>query len=157
MGTRSITRIYDEQQAIIVDIYKQYDGYVEGVGTDLINFIRSGQVFNGLPLSSGDNQKVRVFNGMGCFAAQLVAYWKTGAGGTYLEAPRHGNRKTVFNTHGIEYMYEVYFRKRATGDKQEEYFQDNIEVRCFTLGDNDDIEEIDPYYYLNNGDNNDDT
>lgn len=154
MGTRSITRIYDEENEIIVDIYNQYDGYVEGVGTDLINFIRSGQVLNGIQLSSGDNR--RKFNGMGCFAAQLVAYWKTGAGGTYLEAPRHGNRKTVFNTHGIEYMYEVYFRNNQTNKTKEEYFRDSIEVRCFTLGDNDDIEEIDPYYYLNNGDNNDD-
>ncbi len=67
MGTRSLTKIFDEEKREIVCIYRQFDGYPEGMGKDLSDFIKSGKVVNGF----GD-KKEKQFNGIGCFAAQLI-------------------------------------------------------------------------------------
>lgn len=71
MGTRSTTRVYDGGEMVLA-LYCQFDGYPTGVGVQLAKFIASGKFVNGL---SGD-EKNKVFNGMGCFAAQLVAHLK---------------------------------------------------------------------------------
>lgn len=90
MGTRSLTRVIDHDfgdPRHVVTIYRQYDGYLEGHGAVLAEFITSRKFVNGI---SGDITKV--FNGAGCFAAALVAHLKTmngregtiEAGGVYL-------------------------------------------------------------------------
>ena len=38
MGTRSLTFVYDEQEAII-NMYRQYDGYPTGHGAELAEFL----------------------------------------------------------------------------------------------------------------------
>jgi len=84
MGTRSLTRIYDYDGDEICCIYKQYDGYPDGYGKELFDFIQSGKLVNGIPLGTKD----KVFNGMGCFAAQLICHFKEElSGGYYIEKP----------------------------------------------------------------------
>jgi hypothetical protein len=78
-------------------MYRQYDGYLEGHGLELATFLTRGKLVNGL---SGKDQMV--FNGMGCLAAQMIAYFKTEAGQFYLHAP-------VLNQDaGQEYEYHVF-------------------------------------------------
>ena len=90
MGTRSLTYVYEtfkndkgqRQNEPILCMYGQYDGYVAGHGAELAEFLATGKLVNGIGLDAG-----KVFNGMGCLAAQLVAHFKTEAGGFYLRAP----------------------------------------------------------------------
>jgi len=105
MGTRSITVVKDEDDKKIIEMYKQYDGYPNGFGEDLIDFISSGKIVNGISIK--ETQKV--FNGISCFAAQLVAEFKDGAGGIYLHAPvsDYKDKKKYWKTYGAEYYYEI--------------------------------------------------
>jgi hypothetical protein len=92
MGTRSLTRFIEthtetnkrtkKEKTVneeIVVMYRQYDGYPEGHGLELAEFLADGEMVNGFGL---DDKKV--FNGMGCLAAQVVANFKSGPGGIYL-------------------------------------------------------------------------
>jgi hypothetical protein len=79
MGTRSLTFVYDENRPVI-NMYRQFDGYPSGHGQELAEFLLEGKMVNGIPV--GRNE--RMFNGMGCLAAQLVANFKKDAGGFYL-------------------------------------------------------------------------
>jgi hypothetical protein len=86
MGTRSLTYVYETHQdehTPVMCLYRQYDGYMEGHGLELAQFLTRGQLVNGL----GGRDNGTVFNGMGCLAAQMVAHFKTEAGQFYLYAP----------------------------------------------------------------------
>ena len=80
MGTRSLTFVYDGDKPII-NMYRQYDGYLEGHGLELAEFLMSGEMVNGF---SDDNAKQ--FNGMGCLAAQMIVHFKKSVGGFYIHA-----------------------------------------------------------------------
>lgn len=72
MGTRSLTIVRDGGKEIVT-IYQQSDGYPTGVGADLKAFAGSMQICNGIR----DGYKAGEWaNGMGCFAAQLIARLK---------------------------------------------------------------------------------
>ena len=105
MGTRSITVVKDRNGNKIIEMYQQYDGYLEGVGAELLAFIASGGVVNGLGLTE---TRCR-FNGMECLAAQLVKEFKHGAGGTYLHAPTPDfqDKKKYYEKYSAEYYYEI--------------------------------------------------
>ena len=62
-------------------MYRQYDGYPHGHGAELAEFLNGGKVVNGI----GADEKHTVFNGAGCLAAQMIAHFKNGAGGFYIE------------------------------------------------------------------------
>ncbi len=95
MGTRSLTRVFNKDVEIMC-LYRQFDGYLSGHGTDLAKFVVSRPFVNGIGSSN------EVFNGIGCFAAQMVCRFKQGiAGGFYLHAP---GAKDV----GEEFVYEVH-------------------------------------------------
>ena len=102
MGTRSLTTFVEtykdnsgkKVKNEIVTMYRQFDGYMEGHGKELADFLAGGKLVNGI----GRGDKV-VFNGMGCLSAQVVAHFKDGAGGFYLQ---RGNKKS-----GEEYRYKV--------------------------------------------------
>ena len=79
MGTRSHTILYGNDGKEICVLYRQYDGYPDGHGKELKNFLRGKKIVNGL---SGDTSMV--FNGMDCLAASIVAHFKKEAGGFYL-------------------------------------------------------------------------
>ena len=89
MGTRSLTRVFEthkdekknkQVKVQLVNMYRQYDGYPEGHGTELADFLKGGKVVNGI----GYDEKHTVFNGAGCLAAQMIAHFKDGAGGIYI-------------------------------------------------------------------------
>lgn len=92
MGTRSTTRFFEDDKLICV-FYRQMDGYPSGHGAELAQILASGKLVNGI---GGD--KGRVFNGMGCLAAQVIAEMKDGPGHIYMVSADHG---------GEEYNYEV--------------------------------------------------
>lgn len=109
MGTRSLTYVYetyknDKGQPVsepLVCMYRQFDGYPSGHGADLAEFLNGMTVVNGLGLE--ENRKVA--NGMGCLAAQLVAFFKDGPGGFYLHKPVLGRDDWQ------EFEYHVYADK----------------------------------------------
>ncbi len=87
----------EEPKKTIVDIYHHWDGYPEGLGVTLANYLDGKKVVNGI--SSKDDEDL-VYNGMGCLAASLVAYLKDGPGNVYIE-PRE--------SHGwIDYQYYIW-------------------------------------------------
>jgi hypothetical protein len=62
-------------------MYRQYDGYPEGHGQELADFLKAGKVVNGL----GADRTAKVFNGAGCLAAQMISHFKGDeAGGIYI-------------------------------------------------------------------------
>lgn len=89
MGTRSLTFVHEtyknantgrRRTDTIINMYRQMDGYPSGHGSELADFLKDIKLVNGL--SSDDN--VKVANGAGCLAAQLVAHFKEGPGSIYL-------------------------------------------------------------------------
>ena len=46
MGTRSLTFVYDGKEPMI-NMYRQYDGYPQGHGKELADFLNSGTMVNG--------------------------------------------------------------------------------------------------------------
>lgn len=122
MGTRSLTRVIEtwrgddekEKKELLVTMYRQYDGYPSGHGSELANFIKSGRVVNGIPM--GDTGKV--FNGASCFAAQMISHFKgEKAGGIYIYS---NSTKDA----GQDYEYHVFvdFNRRT------------IKLICFKQG-----------------------
>ena len=97
MGTRSLTFVYDDDNTTpIINLYRQYDGYMQGHGRDLANFLSGKRITNGI---AGDSTNTA--NGMGCLAAQLVAECKTEVGNFYLYP-------TSAKDCGQDYEYHVY-------------------------------------------------
>ena len=96
MGTRSLTIVEDEKGREIVTIYRQFDGYYDGHGKELADFLTGFTLVNGL---RGDGPE-KIANGLGCLAAQVVAHFKKEPGGIYLYPA--GARDV-----GEEYVYVV--------------------------------------------------
>jgi hypothetical protein len=88
MGTRSTYRVIEQyknedgsiENNNLVLVYRQYDGYPTGHPLETAEWLATAKVVNGL----GMNETQLVFNGAGCLAAQLIARFKEGAGGTYV-------------------------------------------------------------------------
>ena len=85
MGTRSLTFVYSESKRgekaePIMNMYRQFDGYPSGHGSELAEFLSGGKIVNGLRFG----EEGKFFNGMGDLAAQLVANFKKESGGFYL-------------------------------------------------------------------------
>ena len=96
MGTRSLTVVKDNGQTLVT-IYRQYDGYLEGLGVDLASFIEPFTVVNGIGV--GDDRKIA--NGMGCLAAQLIGHLKGEKAGNVYIYPE-GSKNC-----GEEFIYTV--------------------------------------------------
>ena len=105
MGTRATIKIARREEGVsfsekpdkyIVSIYNHYDGYPEGLGMKLANYLEGTKIVNGLGKNNED-----VFNGLGCLAASLIAELKDGPGNIYIENPE--------NKHSwIDYEYFVW-------------------------------------------------
>lgn len=99
MGTRStiLFRSLDTMGNIhnLVNIYQQYDGYPEGVGIELAEWLLNKKLINGI--RSGQNN-FAFANGVGCLAAQFIHTFKTDVGGLYI---------TDIESHNMDYNYEV--------------------------------------------------
>jgi len=100
MGTRSLTKViekYDEEEEVLTTMYRQYDGYPEGHGAELAEWLSKFTVVNGIRL---DDER-QIANGAECLAAQMFAHFKNGPGGIYLYHPDAHNC-------GEEYIYYIY-------------------------------------------------
>ena len=105
MGTRSLTVINNEwDNEEICVLYRQYDGYPQGHGTDLLNFLKDMHIVNGM---NNKNMKLRISNGMDCLAAQIVAHFKQEPGYFYLQAT--GTRDV-----GEQFIYTLYTEDKKT-------------------------------------------
>lgn len=98
MGTRSLTRVFEDDQELVT-IYRQFDGYPEGHGQDLADFLKDRSIVNGIPVS----YKGKISNGGRDLAAQLVSFLKKDheVGGIYIEAMGASDL-------GEEYEYSIY-------------------------------------------------
>ena len=121
MGTRSktsfIKRIGDKREHL-VSVYQQYDGYIEGVGYDIANYILSKKIINGI---CGDTKDKA--NGFDCLIAQFIRDFKTDVGGLYITTEdniQEYNYNVIFDS-DLYYNGE-FFTDRNTND----YFE--IEV-----------------------------
>lgn len=104
MGTRSNTVVIETgggKEFVLLNMYRQFDGYLSGHGKELYAFLFPLVMCNGLP--SGDKE-VKFANGAGCLAAQLVAHFKTGAGGIYIDKP---TLKACIGVHDYTYVIRV--------------------------------------------------
>lgn len=120
MGTRSLTTFietYTERETgkkrknEVVTMYRQYDGYPTGHGIELAEFLADGEVVNGYSMTD-----TKQFNGMGCLSAQVVAHFKDGVGGFYLQ---RANKNS-----GEEYRYHVIH----------DYDKGTLEIQVFEVG-----------------------
>lgn len=107
MGTRSLTFVYDTYKAKngravhrpIINLYRQYDGYPEGHGAELVEFLKQFTLTNGLGAGMPSS---RTANGMGCLAAQLVSNFKGDEAGQFYLHP------TEAKDCGQDYEYHIY-------------------------------------------------
>ena len=110
MGSRSLTRIIPRQEGLSfneghtlqelshVNMYRHLDGYPEGHGLELAEFLKDIKIVNGIPL---DKESGNQANGSGCLAAQMVKHFKDGAGDIYLHP--HTN-----DIGWEDYIYTIY-------------------------------------------------
>ncbi len=118
MGTRSTLKIKDEGGRDLLMIYRQFDGYPEGMGKDIIEFIRNGKLSDGY--RHGDKAG-QVFNGMGDLVCQLIAHFKRPKKdpitGKKVSTP--GNFYVVsLDEHEEGYHYELGVRRDAKGKNE---------------------------------------
>lgn len=101
MGTRALIHIHDDRdpKTIICTIYRQYDGYLEGLGKQLANFVADREIVNGY--QPDKHTKENAANGMSCLAAQLVGHLKEDIGNVYLYPPG-------ISDVGEEFVYHVF-------------------------------------------------
>ena len=104
MGTRSLTKVITtwedtngkKQIQPITCMYRQYDGDLEGHGSELAEWLCGYTVVNGISTDKTEP----VFNGIDCLAAQMFAHFKDGAGGIYC---MHPDAEDVWE----DYLYEI--------------------------------------------------
>ena len=115
MGTRSKTSFIKKRGGKLehlVSVYQQYDGYIEGVGYDIANFILDKQICNGISLGR-DTSKLA--NGFGCLIAQFIREFKKEVGGLYITTEDDIQ----------EYIYNVIF-------DEDLYFSNSFDVELPT-------------------------
>jgi len=103
MGTPAITRIYDEENNLLLAFIRMSDGGPDWHGEDLLAFCADYKIVNGIKDSYLDLPKIA--NGMGDFAAQCIAHFKDRfpLGEIYVISP-----KTMDEWHA-DYIYSVIF------------------------------------------------
>lgn len=74
MGTRCLTVFMDAEEEIC-NMYRQMDGYPDGHGQELADFLSGFKVCNGINMAD-ERVVLKLANGMGCLAAQTVAFFK---------------------------------------------------------------------------------
>lgn len=81
MGTRSITRVNTTNGDKYLNMYRQFDGYPTGHGSELFKFLNGMKIINGI----SDQKAGKAANGAGCLAAQMIAAFKEEIGGIYIK------------------------------------------------------------------------
>jgi hypothetical protein len=135
MGTRSLTYVYEGETPIMC-MYRQFDGYPEGHGQELANFLNELTIGNGI---SGKPDLFSFANGMGCLAAQMIVWFKKTPGGFYIH-PVDLNQDCwqdyeyhVFEKHVVvknpnEVIFDGYWSDFLSWTTEEE--KDNIESKA---------------------------
>ena len=94
MATRAIIRVAEREEGVSfsehadnirTQIYHHYDGYPEGLGVTLANYLNPKKIVNGIPLKP--TSSVDLANGMGCLTASLIEYLKEAPGKVYVDYP----------------------------------------------------------------------
>lgn len=111
MGTRSITYFYDEhdtEDKPFFAFYRQFDGYIDGHGKELLEMVTTRKLINGYNLDQeADHENgVQLYaNGAGDLAAQILSEFKQqkyhNIGGIYICNP---NEDGSF----VDYTYHVH-------------------------------------------------
>lgn len=96
MGTRSLTIVTDENGCTIANMYRQFDGYPEGHGVELAEFLNGMLIVDGISGREPD----KFANGLGCLSAQIVAHFKHKPGDIYLYPIGEG-------VDHVDYIYKV--------------------------------------------------
>ena len=110
MGTRSKTSFIEkigDKRKHLVSVYQQYDGYIEGVGHRIANYILSKEICNGIRLGRDTSKLANVF---GCLIAQFIRDFKTDVGGLYIvdeECTQEYNYNIIFDS-------DLYFNRDDT-------------------------------------------
>lgn len=102
MSTRSITHIHEAhtgREEIICSFYRHSDGYPEGHGKDLNDWLNGKRLVNGV---GSDFVPGRDFNRAGTMAVQLMHYIQEVSGCEVIPTGQTG--------HWEEFIYDVYFR-----------------------------------------------
>ena len=118
MGTRSLTKVITtwedtngkKQRKPITCMYRQYDGYLDGHGLELAEWLNQYTIVNGI----GMDETRKIANGMGCLSAQIVAYLKEAPGDFYLHSA--GTRDI-----GEEFIYTLYYTEELNIKVQDTY------------------------------------
>ena len=107
MGTRCTIQFssVDKDNSVntYVTIYQQFDGYPEGVGLALAEWLKSKTMINGI----GEGQWTSKYaNGIDCLVAQFIRDFKHEVGDLYIDLPSSATSKF------IDYHYEVEIANR---------------------------------------------
>jgi len=88
MGTHSliIMRVQSSDGTYLIwaVLYQHWDGFIDGVGKQLFNFLYNMRLTNGISLNNKDKKTA---NGAGDLFAQIIGYFKKGVGDAYLREP----------------------------------------------------------------------
>ena len=93
MATRALINFVEREDGVTfsahpgvdkihIQIYHHYDGYPEGLGVTLAEYLKDFKIVNGLPMRTHG-----MANGLGCLSAQVVSYLKDEPGNVYLHKP----------------------------------------------------------------------
>lgn len=98
MSTNGVLYIHaqEEDTDILCGLLSHYDGYPEGYGKEIEDFLNSITLVNGL---NSKQQNKRVANGMDCLAAQLVVHFKKRPGDFYLGSESYLQHDYPFEYH----------------------------------------------------------
>ncbi len=103
MGTRSTIQFNvandNGTSKTYVTIYQQFDGYPEGVGLELAEWLASKVMINGI--NNGQHRLGKYANGIGCLVAQYIHDFKREVGDLYVTT--EDSAESDF----IDYHYEV--------------------------------------------------
>ena len=113
MGAIANTLVKDVNGNVIVNLYRQSDGYQDCHGKAIKEFLSNKTLVNGIR-----NYTDPVFNGMGCLAAQLVSNFKVGLGLFYLYPVDDDNDFS-------DYVYTIYPNGKTDNSEL------MIKVECF--------------------------
>lgn len=131
MGTRStitfISRYEDPESHRVMEtpyvrIYQQYDGYPEGVGLELVDWLEKKNLVKWVSLYTDD-----IANGLGCLTAQYIRDHKPGPGDLYIEP-------LDTDLTYIDYNYEVIFDRNGDYVGCKHKSTDFITLRIYRYG-----------------------
>lgn len=130
MSTRSLTIFENRYGEEIVVMYRQMDGYPDGHGLDLCEFLNDFKIVNGI---SGEDYNKKTANGMECLAAQVIAHFKDGVGGFYLHPAGTRNADEAYRYYVYPFFEKLCIRieKEVDREKYEQIFKGSVK-ECLT-------------------------